>query len=234
MNKSILLIVIFLFSAGCKMQEPEIGIKLSYYNTDYYSLHYLRCTVTNYTDEKLYLPHFRSYISVFEGDVDITAIFHENFLYFGGDYDSSLIGRMEIDTLATGGYRSIPDIVYQEEEKIFLELNKIDTTKINSEIGGYSPILDFYCRSKYDGLLIDAHETIELYEPIHLLFDDKSGHPKSNYTIKFRRHNNILYSMYDTVKVAGYKFYTPLLKTIGEYRIYDGTIDCKNAISLNK
>lgn len=233
MNKPTLLIAIFLISVACKKPRPEIGVEMSYYRTDYYSLHYLRCTVTNHTDEKLYLPHFRSFISVFEDDIDVTAIFNENYLYFGNDYDNSLV-RMAIDTLAASGYRSIPDIVYHEEEKTFLGLNNIDTLKITPEIkAAYSSLLDYFCLTKYDGLLIDAHETIILYKPIYVLFDENSGYPKSNYTIRFRREDNFLYSMHDTVKVSGYKFYTPLVKSIDGYRIYDKPIECYDVITLN-
>lgn len=139
--------------------------------------------MTNNTDEKLYLLHFRSFISVFEGDIDITDIFRENSgNYFGNDYDAPLVGRMEIDTLQMKGFKSMPDdMIYREEEKIFLGLNKIDTIlRTTHEDGGYSLMLDLYLRlSKYDGLLIDAHETIELYEPIDVLFDDRNERSKA-------------------------------------------------------
>lgn len=99
----------------------------------------------------------------------------------------------------------------------------------------FKRFLEFlYLLGKYDGIAIKTGQTLNIFKPIFGLFENDSFNSRERLTIRFTRHNDWDYSVFDTVTTFdGYRIYTPLPEVNAGYKLYDGTIDCNDEIIVN-
>lgn len=131
------------------------------------------------------------------------------------------------------------DEALKTEKETFLKLNpSITEKKMRKKNEGYfnafNDFLEFlYVIRKYDGVAIKAGQTLNIFEPIFGLFEENDGHPREKFTIRFTRHNDWEYSVFDTVSTEeGHQVSTRLPEMNAGYRLYDRAIECDDVIHL--
>ena len=218
--------VVILFS-GCG-DSDVISVRLSLHETGYGNKHYLRVEVVNRSAEKVFVPHIYEPFMILHRGTDLTE-----WVYNTDLISDPIVGArpdsMNYSSNAVA-YARFWDSVRVHEEELFLRLN-LSEDGSNPEA---CMAREEFLVSKYDGIPLAGGDTAMFYYPLDELYDPSTGRPLLDCEIGFRRLSRSVYALYDTVRIAGYYFYTPLPKEIAGYEIYRGRIECSDKICLEK
>lgn len=222
---------------SCHKQDKEIEVHLSLADKN------VKMELINHTNEDLYIPHMSSFITIWdEHGIEVSNAYLPDRRYASSLSDLSFCKEVPVKEFFDENHETQHWIYFEElmktEKENFLKLNPSKTEEVIwAEYKQYMLSYDeflrrFYVLAKCDGIAIKAGQTLEILEPIPGLFEKIGRTPKERLTIRFARQNVWEYSAFDTIQANGCRVYTRLPQMNAGYRLYDGSIDCDDVITL--
>ena len=197
--------------------------------------------IINNSLEDIYIPYMFHPYTVYQDGMDVTRVFNENWDYYPPDYDMPRILPYQyedtLNVMRPQDYK-FHRIIEVLEKKIFLDLNP-DKDSLEyyllDDCEEQFVTFKYYVDYKYaGGISLKAGEKRDYYYPINILYDKYTDKPLHDYEFRFRRESHFTYALYDTIKLEGHFFYTPLLEEAGGFKLYHGDITCDDVVRIYK